>query len=414
MTLFRFFFVLPILVFFFSLSSCEKEQEKIQQEYFPPPREQGGWRINTSKEFVESLGLNYEALQQIGKLSVFLPNSVVPGYDYHNHSSFILIKNGWIVGERYLRPESKTFQQYLSSNGKSFAYVLFGILMQKARQDELPVKELSEQSKLYDPLWLTHGYPLSDPRKAAITFEQVFQHIAGFMPETTADGTQVETGRDHWSYYGDWVVGHDAKFPGTGKLFFDLGKPEQWQGSETWGQHQGAYSSIGFSHLGIAFRHISGHTADNLLWYLLLDPLGFDGVSYHAPPGPGYHRWNTAGGLRMTARDYARFCWLLLKKGKWKNEQLVDREWIERTFRSPNYPNLRSNVDGWLGKELPKDTLRIFGSGGNFAYIIPSLDLVVLRCGRTSNELAKRFEEKFKRQLVLILRGKKATGRKFK
>lgn len=391
----------PLLFAFFAASllclpACREDAAQ-PEEYFPPHRDQGGWRKNTSKEFVESLGLNYAALQQLEKVSASAAalNSAIPGYDDHNHASALVIKNGWIVSEWHLRPESKSFQQYLSSNGKTFAYALFGVLMRKARQGVLPVKELNENSRLYDPLWLTDGYPLSDPRKVEITFEQVFQHTAGFMPEETADKTPVEKGRYQWSHYGDWVVGHDPKFPETGRLFFDPGKPEQWPGSETWGQHQGAYSSIGFAHLGIAFRHISGHSADNILWHWLLEPIGFDSVSYHAPPGGGYHRWLTAGGLRMTARDYARFCWFLMKKGRWKNE---------RVWRSPNYQNLRSNVDGWLGEELPADTLRIYGSGSNFVYIIPSLELIALHCGRTSNEVAEKLEQKFKMQLLRTLR----------
>lgn len=392
------FFLLALFLF---LPSC-------RNDYFPPPRDQGGWRTNTSKEFVESLGLNYEALQRLGKISISVPKSAIPGYDDHNHASAIVIKNGWIVGEWYLRPESRTFQQYLSSNGKSFAYILFGMLLRKVQQGELPVKELSENSKLYDPLWMNEGYPLSDPRKAAITFEQVFQHTTGLMPEMAADGTKIEKGRYRWSRYADWVFGRDPLQLGTGQLFFEPGRPEQWSGSETWGKHQGAYSSIAFAHLGIAFRHISGHNPDNILWHWLLEPLGFDGLSFYAPPSGQHYRWFTAGGLRMTARDYARFCWLLLNKGRWGNKQLVDKEWIERTYRSPNYQNLRSNIDGWLGRELPADTLRIFGSGSNFAYIIPSLHVIVLHCGRTSNTVAEKFEAKFKKLLLQVLQGKKS------
>lgn len=399
-------FFLPALLLF--LPACGNESS--QEDYFPLPRRQGGWRKNTSKEFVESLGLNYAALQQLGKSSISVSNSAIPGYDDHNHASAIVIKNGWIVGEWYLRPESKTFQQYLSSNGKSFAYVLFGVLMRKARQGELPVKDLSENSKLYDPLWMSEGYPLSDPRKADISFEQVFQHTAGLMPELAADGTDVEKGRSKWSRYADWVFGHDPVYPGTGRLFFAPGHPEQWSGSETWGAHQGAYSSIAFAHLGIAFRHISGHNPDDILWCWLLEPLGFDGLSFHAPPGGQHYRWFTAGGLRMTARDYARFCWLLLKKGRWGTKQLVDNKWIERTYRSPNYQNLRSNIDGWLDKELPADTLRIYGSGSNFAYIIPSLQVIALHCGRTSNTVAENFEAKFKELLLRMLQGKRAVN----
>ncbi len=104
------------------ISSC-REKAAQPEEYFPPHRDQGGWRKNTSKEFAESLGLDYEALQQIGKIIMSAPflSSAIPGYDDHNHASALVIKNGWIVGEWYLRPESRSFQQYLSSNGKTFA-----------------------------------------------------------------------------------------------------------------------------------------------------------------------------------------------------------------------------------------------------------------------------------------------------
>ena len=170
------------------LPACREDAAQ-PEEYFPPHRDQGGWRTNTSKEFVESLGLDHEALQQLGKISLSMHSSAIPGYDDHNHASAVVIKNGWIVGEWHLRPESKSFQQYLSSNGKTFAYALFGVLMRKARQGALPVKELTENSKLYDPLWLNDGWPLSDPRKAEITFEQVFQHTAfPCLDPSVADG----------------------------------------------------------------------------------------------------------------------------------------------------------------------------------------------------------------------------------
>ncbi|MCI5223020.1 MAG: class C beta-lactamase-related serine hydrolase [Candidatus Electrothrix sp. AR4] len=397
--LFLFFFVSA-----FFLQSCKNKA--VEEDYFPPARAKGGWRTNTSREFVESQGLNYDALQELGRYGLFaVKNSCIQGYDDHNHASVLFIKNGWILGEWYLRPESRTFQQYLSSNGKSFAYFLFGMLMKEAKSGRLQINEFSEKSKLYNPLWMAEGYPLSDPKKAEITFEHVFQHTSGLMPEITADGTRVERGRYLWSDYGSWVVGHDPKYTVTGKLFFDPGKPEQYEGSEIWGEHRGAYSSIAFAHLGIAFHYISGQLPDTLLWQNLLKPIGFDGISYHYPPGGDYYRWFTAGGLRMTARDYARFCYLLLKRGRWQKKHLVDEEWVDRVYDTPNYPNLRSNIDHYLSDKFPEDMLRIYGSGGNFAYIIPSLDLIALHCGRCNNLWAKKLEEGFLSRMLSVLGG---------
>lgn len=393
-------YLLLSVVFLLLLASCGSE------DYFPPPREQGDWRMDLSKKFVEAQGLNYEVLQDLAHYAFSVPNSSIRGYDYHNHTALLVIKNGWIVGEWYLRPESKTFQQYLASNGKTFTYVLFGILMREAKEGRLEVRELTEQSKLYSPLWLAQGSPLSDPRKADITFEQVFQHTSGLIPETTAEGEQVEQGRYNWTSFSDWVLGHDARFPQTSSLFFDPGKPEQYEGSEVWGQHRGAYSSIAFAHLGLVFRNLWGEAADRMLWEKLLEPLGFDGISYYYPAG-GDDRWFTAGGVQMTARDYARLCYLLLKKGRWKQKQLVDSQWIERTYSSPKYQNLRSNVDGYLGENLPTDMLRIYGSGGNFAYIIPTEDLIILHTGRMNNLFMEDLEREIRAMLPALRAGKK-------
>lgn len=372
-------------------------------DYFPPPETFGGWRKDLSPEFVESLGLDHQALQKLGWYSQRAArNSPWVGYDYHHHIATIVIKNGWIVGEWYSQPETRHFQQYLASNGKSFAYVLFGILVKDGREGRARAV-VTEESKVYDPIWLKRGFPLSDPRKAEMTFEHIFRHTSGLMPEQTGDDQKVEVGRNFWSDFGQWVTGHDPKWPQTGKLFFAPGHPEEYEHSELWGKHRGAYSSIGFAHLGLMFRHAFGHTPAAVLWDRLLEPIGISGVSYHFPP-PGEQRWMTSGGLCLTARDYARFAYLILRKGRWQERQIVDSQWIDRTFASPWYQNMRSNVDGYFGKEYPADMLRIFGSGGNLAFIIPSQDLIVLRCARTENMVAEAMEPSILERMAKITR----------
>ena len=141
------------------------------EDYFPPPETMGGWRANLSPEFVRSRGLDPAALEDLGRFSQSIRNSAWPGYDYHHHTATIVIKDGWIVGEWYSLPETRFFQQYLASNGKSFAYLLFGVLVKESRERQARV-QFTEQSRVYDPTYLQEGFPLSDPRKAEITFEQ--------------------------------------------------------------------------------------------------------------------------------------------------------------------------------------------------------------------------------------------------
>ena len=64
---------------------------------------------------------------------------------------------------------------------------------------------------------------------------------------------------------------------------------------------------------------------------------------------------------------------------------------------------MRSNVDGYFGRHLPADMVRIYGSGGNFAFILPSHDLIVVRCGRTANQLIDMMEPRFLERLAEVI-----------
>jgi hypothetical protein len=47
--------------------------------------------------------------------------------------------------------------------------------------------------------------------------------------------------------------------------------------------------------------------------------------------------------------------------------------------------------------------VRIYGSGGNFAFILPSHDLIVVRCARTDNQVAELLEAKLLARLAKVL-----------
>lgn len=363
-------------------------------EYFPPSESNGGWRKNTSQSFVQSLGINPEKLEEFGQYNLSVPNS--NWEPYSNYKGILVIKDGWIIGEWYSTEDAAQFKTYLSSNGKAFAFVCFGIMADDSRTHLIPMA-IDFDSRLYQQEWLPQGFPLSDPRKSDIIFEQVFQHTSGLCPERTAYGDPVEKGRDQWTDYIDWLVGHDQQWPQTQPLYFPPGHAADYDGKTMDGHHAIAYSSVGVGHLGLLFQNVYSKPAHEFLWERLLGPIGFSGIDFHRPPSDSI-KWFSAGGLRMTPRDYARFAYFLLHDGQWEHQQIVSRNWIKKFRCSDLYPNIRSNSDHIFGKDYPKDMFRIAGSGVNIAFIIPSMNLIALRTGRVDNarwdEVERTFLEK--------------------
>lgn len=370
------FLIVCILGMF--LSSCS-------ETYFPEPDSEGGWRKNSEPEFIRDLGLDTGGLDDFGAYN----------FKVGFFSSVIVIKDGWVIKEWYAHPREKPSRAYVASIGKTFALACFGIAVKDAAEGSLE-EQIARTEKLYDKRWLIKGFPLSDPQKKDITFEQVFRHTAGFVPEDLAD-------RDYWNDYYSWVVGHDPKSPQTQNLFYSPGYPQEYSRYERWGDHQGVYSSIGFAHIGLVLEQLYGVPAHDFLWNRLLKPIGFSGIDYYRPPAPPLIKWFTGGGLQMTAMDLARFAYFMMHNGRWKGEQLLPGDWVQSLVSKPYYQNLRSNIDGYFGRQYPADMFRMYGSGGNFVFVIPSLDLIVVRTGRIPNFFMERLERDFLRRLFNMI-----------
>ena len=84
----------------------------------------------------------------------------------------------------------------------------------------------------------------------------------------------------------------------------------------------------------------------------------------------------------MSARDLARFALLYLHNGNWAGEQLVPAAWVQESTRSYSDAGYGRGY-GYLwwtamGLDFPEGTFYAQGSGGQYAFVIPNRDLVVV------------------------------------
>src|SRR5262245_6407368 len=88
--------------------------------YFPPPDSAGGWRTPTSAEEARRLtGIDVaklDAALEVAKAST-------------KNGGILVVRNGWLVYEKYFGLAHRDATPNLASCGKSFTSVAVGILM---------------------------------------------------------------------------------------------------------------------------------------------------------------------------------------------------------------------------------------------------------------------------------------------
>ncbi|MGW9686234.1 serine hydrolase domain-containing protein [Flagellimonas sp. 2504JD1-5] len=87
-----------------------------------------------------------------------------------------------------------------------------------------------------------------------------------------------------------------------------------------------------------------------------------------------------------STRDWARFGQLYLDRGNWNGEQIFDPEWVDYITEPTLYSDGTYGAHFWLnvnGKypDVPKDLYSCNGYQGQYVFVIPSKNLVVVRTG---------------------------------
>ena len=91
--------------------------------------------------------------------------------------------------------------------------------------------------------------------------------------------------------------------------------------------------------------------------------------------------------IYATMRDYARFGLLYLHNGNWLGDQILPEDWVDYTLTEAKGSDGQYGAFFWLNLEgtdypdVPRDMYQCQGHDGQYIYIVPSKNLVVVRTG---------------------------------
>jgi CubicO group peptidase (beta-lactamase class C family) len=106
--------------------------------------------------------------------------------------------------------------------------------------------------------------------------------------------------------------------------------------------------------------------------------VNMDGVMVQSVSGGGHF----GGGLFINTVDHARYGLLFLRKGRWKNMQLISESWV-KAVQMPSSANKSYGFMWWLNeetmyKDVPKSIYLAEGFGGNFIVVDNEHDIVMV------------------------------------
>jgi CubicO group peptidase (beta-lactamase class C family) len=265
--------------------------------------------------------------------------------------SFLVVRHGKLVFERYFHGSDARASNNVHSASKSMLSVALGIALERGDIASLdqPLAELLPASFA----------AIDDPAKNAITV----RHLAGMTAglQWSEDQTEYEIEDEP-----DWV---------NAILALPLAAvPGQ----------QFEYST-GMTHLlSAALTEATGTSTCDYVHRHLFHALGITAERWGRDPSGIF-----SGGYNvyLTARELARFGLFVLQDGSWNGGQIVPAAWLtlatsEQISAGEGYGY---GLGFWTRTLSDHPIVIVWGFGGQYAYVVPDLDLVVTMTTNTAD-----------------------------
>jgi CubicO group peptidase (beta-lactamase class C family) len=389
-----------------------------QDPYFPPSERDGGWRVSDPSD----LGVNAPLLREA--VAYHDQNFMTTSFG----GALVVVHKGHVISESYVTgleggPQPWTAQTCndMKSSTKSVFGTAVGVFLDEYKDRvnlDTYLVGSSRGDSLIRQIW---DQPLTDERKTQIKVKHVLSMTSGH--ESREPWLAPSTRHLYPGYSGpfqmyEYCFGwwHFDGIPDHHTLMFEPGSDFN-------------YSNYGLEQMALAMRNLSGEQVGPYLYDRVLRhigmPLGirnngfrdmpyFDNRELNFSDEPG---WGVGGGegcdaygadktaspigynsvvgstFRCTAKDFARLAYLWLNRGRWEGRQLVPEQWLNlatsRFARDDGTTPMKYGYTFWIQDDLedvPNDLYMSRGHNLNHSYVIPSLDLVVVRQGNQNRQ----------------------------
>ena len=372
-------FLLLFILFSFYCKKDESKSEipsyikqgKYYGEYYPTD----GWRECSPEE----VGFSTEKLEKVYK---YASNPSI------TTQALLIIRKGYIFFEAYLNGFSKKSLHWSYSIAKSFTSALVGIAYSDGCIDNLDRSIYDYYKDEYGEYFEGDGGNV----KRRITIRNLLTMTSGI------EWCEEEEGKEDDAFkmmeYSDY-------------LKYVLEKPMRAEPGTFW-----YYSSGDPMLLSLIIEKATGKKPSDYAKEKIFKKIGIKNI-FLAEDDMGHTI--TSWGIKTTAREFAKFGYLYLKRGKWEGQSIVSEDWIAQSLLpvKKHYSELwRINFYGYLWwllpalenyrqYNLPESTFLAWGLHNQQIFVIPEKELVIVRLGYDLNERYDDWREAEFLRLVL-------------
>ena len=294
---------------------------------------------------------------------------------YGDINSLLVLRNDYLVLEEYFSPEyhGRDYRHPAKSVTKSVTSALIGIALAQGRIESLQL-DLPALFPRYPEL------AAQDSPKRHITLEHLLTMTAGFRWDEFTPGYNSS---DKMVASPDWI-----------EHVLDL--PLAHAAGERW-----VYNSGCSMLLSDILARAVGRPVDDWARDVLFDPIGLENYNWSLGKNGVI---NTGWGLAMSRRDLARIGVLYLNEGRWGDRQVVPADWVRRSTATQvlgvgDYFPFAYGYQWWRLQD-PEPTVAMLavndaffalGFGGQFVFVVPHLELVVVSTAANFADDTKQF-----------------------